>query len=198
LYQFSPALGQVGRNLADVVSALAEVNANPIVLPELSFTGYRLRNRQEVAALSRDPRRSHTVDTLTALCLERDLYLVTGFPERHLDRCFTSALLIGPQGVPHTFRKLHLFAGEKRCFDPGDTPLVATCVRVLVVGPMIWFDWAFPYGCTRPGPRRRRRALPPCWPGADLLPADHARTVHREPGLRCDGQPLRRRYTPPR
>ncbi len=143
-YQFAPAFGQVSRNLAHVLEALAHVQADLIVLPELPFTGYHFRDRQELAALAEDPRRSPTVEALTALCRERDLYLVTGFAEKHLDRYFNSALLIGPQGVVHTYRKLHLFATEKRCFDPGDTPLAVTHVRDIALGMMICFDWVFP------------------------------------------------------
>ncbi|MBN1640059.1 MAG: acyltransferase [Anaerolineae bacterium] len=143
-FQFAPVFGQVERNLAHVVHALARVDADLIVLPELPFTGYHFRDRQELFHLAEDPQHSHTVDSLIALCRQRDLYLVTGFAERQRDRCFNSALLIGPQGIVHTYRKLHLFAAEKRCFDPGDTPLDVSHVRDLCVGMMICFDWVFP------------------------------------------------------
>jgi predicted amidohydrolase len=143
-YQFYPIFGHVRRNLARVVDALAHVDADLIVLPELPFTGYYFRDRRELATLAEDPRRSPTVDSLIGLCQERDLYLVTGFAERHLDRLFNSALMIGPEGVVHTYRKLHLFGTEKACFDPGDTPLAVTRVKGVAVGMMICFDWIFP------------------------------------------------------
>jgi predicted amidohydrolase len=57
---------------------------------------------------------------------------------------FNSALLIGPQGVGHTYRKLHLFSTEKDCFDPGDVPLQVNEVRGFRIGMMICFDWIFP------------------------------------------------------
>ena len=143
-YQFAPAFGQVDRNLAHVVDALSRAEADLVVLPELPFTGYFFRDREELAALAEDPQHSPTVDSLTALCKARDLYLVTGFAERRRDRCFNSALLIGPQGLVHTYRKLHLFGTEKACFDPGDTPLAVTQVRDIAMGMMICFDWIFP------------------------------------------------------
>jgi len=143
-YQFCPSFGQVGANVQRVVDALRGADADLIVLPELAFTGYCFRDRDELASLAEDPRNSTTIDTLTALCHECDFYLVTGFAERHAGKCFNSALLIGPHGVLGTYRKLHLFATEKACFDPGDLPLQVSSVRGVNVGMMICFDWIFP------------------------------------------------------
>lgn len=143
-YQFRPLFGQVGANLQQAVGVLRDADADLIVLPELAFTGYCFRDRDELASLAEDPRASKTVDTLTALCQERSLYLVTGFAEKHADKCFNSALLIGPHGVLHTYRKLHLFDTEKRYFDQGDLPLEVTPVRGMNLGMMICFDWIFP------------------------------------------------------
>jgi predicted amidohydrolase len=149
-YQFNPAFGQVEHNLAHVVTALRDARDALIVLPELAFTGYCFRDRAEAAALAEDPRDSPTVERLVALCRERDLHLVTGFAERAGDRVYNSALLLGPEGLLHVYRKLHLFGREKECFDPGDVSLQVREVRgirrlcVLRVGTMVCFDWAFP------------------------------------------------------
>ena len=143
-YQFHPTFGQVNANLEKVVRALENVDADLIVLPELAFTGYYFQNRDEVQSLAQDPNASPTVDSLVALCRARDFYLVTGFAEKCADRCFNSALLIGPHGLVHTYRKLHLFGTEQDCFDRGDTPLQVHRVRGIKVGMMICFDWIFP------------------------------------------------------
>ena len=143
-YQFAPEFGQVGRNLARVVSALRTVDADLIVLPELAFTGYYFGDRAELEPLAEDPSDSAIVESLVSLCRERDLYLVTGFAEKHLDKCFNSALLLGPEGLIHVYRKIHLFNTEKNCFDPGDTPFRVNEVRGVRVGMMICFDWIFP------------------------------------------------------
>jgi predicted amidohydrolase len=155
-FQFNPQFGQVEQNLAHILSTLDAVEADLIVLPELALTGYSFANRRKVAELAEDPQHSHTVDALVDLCRARDLYLVTGFAERddgccdhdgrshNSERCYNSALLLGPEGLLHTYRKLHLFGTEKACFDPGDTPLQVHEVRGLRVGLMICFDWAFP------------------------------------------------------
>ncbi len=143
-YQFRPHFGKVGRNLKHVIKNLSGVRADLLVLPELAFTGYYFRDREETRALAEDPARSNTVEALVRLCREQDFYLVAGFAERQADKVFNSALLLGPEGLIHTYRKIHLFNQEKDWFDPGDTPLSIRQVRGARVGMMICFDWIFP------------------------------------------------------
>ena len=143
-YQFRPLFGQPRRNVAKVLAALADTTADLIVLPELAFSGYYFRDREEALALAEDPASSETVESLIAFCLKRDLHLVTGFCERSGERVYNSALLIGSRGVEHVYRKLHLFAEEKLCFDPGDIPLSVQAVRGARIGILVCFDWAFP------------------------------------------------------
>lgn len=143
-YQFRPLFGQTENNLQKVLSALAQAAADVIVLPELPFTGYYFRDRAEVLALAEDPAHSNTVEALVELCRRRDFYLVTGFCERRNEKVYNSALLLGPEGVAHVYRKLHLFNEEKRYFDAGDLPLAVHEVRGVKIGLMVCFDWAFP------------------------------------------------------
>lgn len=131
-------------NLGRVVRALRDVRADLIVLPELPFTGYHFRNRKEALALAEDPRDSDTVAALTRLCKQKRMHIVTGFAERRRDKVFNSALLIGPRGLRHVYRKLHLFKDEKSCFDPGDIDLSVQSVDDCKIGMMVCFDWAFP------------------------------------------------------
>ena len=143
-YQFRPIFGQVSRNLQKVTAALAHADADLVVLPELAFTGYHFKDRTEALALAEDPDSSEIVAALTALCKARGFSIVTGFAERRRDKVFNSALLIGPEGLRHVYRKLHLFNNEKNYFDPGDTPLEVQEVEDARIGMMVCFDWAFP------------------------------------------------------
>lgn len=143
-YQFRPVFGRMKKNLVKVMNALHEVNADVIVLPELPFTGYYFTDREEAIRLAEDPADSATVESLVALCKEKNIHLVTGFAERKADKCFNSALLIGPEGLQHTYRKLHLFNEEKNWFDPGDVSIQVQTVRDVKIGMMICFDWIFP------------------------------------------------------
>jgi predicted amidohydrolase len=143
-YQFRPAFGKVRRNVQRVIKGLRDAEADLIILPELAFSGYYFRDRAEAVNLAEDPQQSDTVDSLIRLCREKDFYLVTGFTEKKLDRCFNSALLLGPEGLLHTYRKLHLFNEEKHWFDEGDVPLQVNTVKGVRIGIMICFDWVFP------------------------------------------------------
>ena len=128
-FQFRPLFGQVRKNLLKVLKALEQVEADLIVLPELAFTGYYFQDRSEAMALGEDPANSDTIDTLINLCKARDLYIVSGFAERQNDKLFNSSILLGPEGIVHSYRKIHLFSEEQNCFDPGDRPLQVDTVR---------------------------------------------------------------------
>lgn len=143
-YQYKPRFGDVQFNLRKVIKKLSGVQADLIVLPELAFTGYFFRNRQEVKHLAEDPKKSTTVDALTALCKTNKMHIVTGFTEKSRDKYFNSALLIGPRGVKHVYRKIHLFNEEKKWFDPGNIQLQVNRIADVRIGIMICFDWVFP------------------------------------------------------
>ena len=143
-YQFCPEFGTPAKNLEKVQDTLSGIHADIIVLPELAFTGYLFENRKELKALAEDVSDSRTVRRLTKLCRANDFYLVAGFAERHTDKLYNSALVIGPSGLVSTYRKLHLFNTEKEYFDPGDTPLGMLDIRGAKIGVMICFDWVFP------------------------------------------------------
>jgi predicted amidohydrolase len=143
-YQFKPVFGKVDRNVRKVVNELQKVEVDLIVLPELAFTGYYFSGRDELQGLAEDPDKSTSIDALTSLCKARNFYIVTGFAEKRMDKCFNSAILIGPDGIEHIYRKLHLFNEEKLCFDAGDIPLQINTIRDAKIGMMVCFDWAFP------------------------------------------------------
>ena len=144
-FQFAPLFGEVSENVERVIRALeSNEPADIIVLPELPFTGYHFATRGELLRLAEDPKRSPTVESLTAACKKGNFYLITGFAERAEDKIFNSALLIGPQGHLHTYRKLHLFHNEKDFFEPGDIPLQVVDVEGTKIGMMVCFDWIFP------------------------------------------------------
>ena len=146
-YQFHPVFGDLQHNLTKVVGALKDVSADLIVLPELPFSGYYFRDREELNSLAQEVKNSSIVDSLTRSCKNGNFYLVTGFAEKCKDKLFNSSLLIGPEGLIHTYRKLHLFNEEKIWFDPGDIPLQVNEIRGIKIGMMICFDWIFPEVC---------------------------------------------------
>jgi predicted amidohydrolase len=143
-FQYHPEFGAPKRNLEKVEDSLAGVEADIIVLPELAFTGYFFEDRDELRQLAEEVSDSPTVRGLSRLCRKKSFYLVAGFAERYQKRLYNAALVIGPRGLVHCYRKLHLFNTEKEYFDPGDTPLQTIEIRGAKIGVMICFDWVFP------------------------------------------------------
>ena len=143
-FQFYPRFGDWEYNLHRVLEALGQVRADLVVLPELAFTGYYFQSRREAMSLAQDPANSPILEALTQQCRQQNVYLVTGFAEKEGSRVYNSALLLGPEGLVHTYRKIHLFNEEKEWFDPGDQPLSVQTVRGVRIGMMICFDWVFP------------------------------------------------------
>ncbi|MBL1142476.1 MAG: acyltransferase [Proteobacteria bacterium] len=143
-YQFRPIFGKTDQNCQKIVNALENVDADLIVLPELALSGYYFKDKQETLKYAEDPENSSRLDALCNLAYKRNLHLVIGFAEKQNDHCYNSAALIGPNGIEHLYRKVHLFNEEKFCFDPGDTPFVVNDINGVKIGIMICFDWVFP------------------------------------------------------
>ncbi|GAB4339471.1 MAG: nitrilase [Calditrichia bacterium] len=146
-YQFRPLFGKVKKNVEKVAQTLDGVKADLLVLPELAFTGYYFRDREELFSLAEELHQSPTVERLGDLCQKNEFHIVSGFAEREGEKIYNSALLIGPTGVVAQYRKIHLFNKEKDWFDPGNLPLNVADVKGVKVGMMVCFDWIFPEVC---------------------------------------------------
>ena len=143
-YQFRPLFGKTELNCKKIISALDNVETDLIVLPELALSGYYFKDKYEALNNAEDPDSSRSIDSLIELANRRNMHLVIGFAEKREQQCFNSAALIGPNGIEHIYRKVHLFNEEKFCFDPGDTPFIVNDVNGVKLGIMVCFDWVFP------------------------------------------------------
>lgn len=143
-YQFRPLFGKPEQNSQKILSALENVDADLIVLPELALSGYYFKDKNEALKYAEDPDNSARLDSLVNLANKKNLHLVVGFAEKQGKQCYNSAALIGPNGIEHIYRKVHLFNEEKFCFDPGDTPFIVNDINGVKIGIMICFDWVFP------------------------------------------------------
>jgi predicted amidohydrolase len=142
--QFDPVFGDVEGNLKTVLQALRQAEADLLVLPELPFTGYSFRDREELGSYAEDPRDSAVTEALVSVCGEKDIHLVAGFAERAGEKLYNSSLLLGPDGIISVYRKIHLFMNEPEYFDPGNAAPEVIDVSGVRVGMMICFDWAYP------------------------------------------------------
>lgn len=120
---------------------LFEEGAQVVVLPELAVPGYGWD--PSVMVPGAEPLLGETVTAWTALAREYAGYLAGGFAERDGDRVYNSAVLVGPEGIVLHYRKLHLFAGEKQLFTPGDRGLPVARTAHGTVGVCICYDLRF-------------------------------------------------------
>lgn len=143
--QTSPRYLDYDWNIKDIERRVAGASdADVVVLPELCTTGYNFSSEAEAALHAEDALTGPTSQTLHELAKEHDLHIAAGIPERDGERLYNSQLLVGPEGVVHCYRKVHLFADEKRFFSPGDSFFVSEPIRGVRMGLMVCFDWFFP------------------------------------------------------
>lgn len=141
--QFDPAFGETTTNLDRVAAMIEGLEADLLVLPELFASGYWFESEEQLRALA-EPLDGPTLERVRTWSRELDCAIAAGFPERAGDTFYNSALLTAPEGDLVHYRKLHLFAEEKRWFSPGDRKLEVVEFRGTRMGMMICFDWRFP------------------------------------------------------
>ncbi|HIQ13796.1 MAG TPA: acyltransferase [Thermoprotei archaeon] len=136
--------GNIDYNIERIESLLANIDSfDLIVLPELVYTGYVFRGRDEVIRIST----KYNKKIIEHIKRVSDIYsavVVAGAPEYQGDKVYNSAYIGYKGDIIDTYRKLHLFYKEKIWFDPGDKPLKVYDFRGFKLGVMICFDWRFP------------------------------------------------------
>ena len=143
--QYAVAFGDWSANAATIRRLLVDApDFDLLVLPELAFSGYDFRDRDELHALAEPFHDGPTAMLLRELARERNTVIVAGYAERAQEGCYNSAMLVCPDGAAHNYRKLHLFNREQDVFLPGDTPPTVVDTPAGRIGMMICFDWFFP------------------------------------------------------
>ena len=142
--QFRPDLGDVEGNIQKICRFVENIDAEPIVLPELSNTGYLFTSHREVVKLSEEIPSGRTTQALCRLANVKHAYLVAGLIEKYGQKFYNSSVLVGPDGYIATYRKIHLFYEETLWFTPGDMEFAVYDIGICRVGMMICFDWMFP------------------------------------------------------
>ncbi len=141
--QTSPEFGQTSRNLGRAIAQLDSAVGDLLVLPELFSTGYRFTSQEELNRLA-EPLDGPTVRAVAAHCRERRRFVVAGLAEHAAEGVYNSAIVVGPEGLLGTYRKVHLFHEEKRWFLPGDGGFPVWDLGPCRLGVLVCFDWCFP------------------------------------------------------
>jgi predicted amidohydrolase len=140
-------LGDKEKNLEKaslLIKKASAKGAKMIVLPELFNTGYRVEeNDVELAETIPGP----TTDYLGRLASELDVYLAAAILESGVSKgvVYDTAVLVGPNGLIGSYRKIHLWDFENRRFTKGeDYPVFYT--RYGKVGLQICYEVGYPEG----------------------------------------------------
>lgn len=143
--QMDCVLGDVPANLdrieALVTEAVGDHDAGLVILPECATTGYFVGDRvRELATPADGP----VIARLAALATARGCHLAVGLIESDGSDAYDCLALLAPgDGLAAMYRKVHLFAGERAMFRPGDAPcLVDTTIGRL--GLTVCYDLLFP------------------------------------------------------
>ncbi|MHA1378421.1 MAG: nitrilase-related carbon-nitrogen hydrolase [Candidatus Helarchaeota archaeon] len=146
--QFEPRLNDLEGNRKKIrlliSRTLRKTFSELIVLPELAFSGYNFRSKDEVKENSEILESSDSCRMLIDIANKFNVYIVAGINERADSKYFNSAVVINKNGIVMVYRKLQLFAREKEFFTPGNKPLEIFNIKNVKVGVMICFDWFFP------------------------------------------------------
>jgi predicted amidohydrolase len=145
--QMEPRLGRLVENLEGILLGLesaAEAGAKLAVFPECALSGYGFGSREEgfAHAVRIDGGEVKRVADLSA---RTGCGCIFGLLERDGERLFNACVLIGPDGVIGTYRKVHLpFLGVDMFVDPGDRAFAVHELHGLRVGMHICYDGSFP------------------------------------------------------
>jgi len=145
--QMELELMKVSENLKSILNAVrkaADNEANLIVFPECSLTGYIFSSRDEALPFA-ETIPGPSTKKLASLCEELKVYVVFGLLERESDKLFNAAAFVGPQGLIAGYRKNHLpFLGIDRFVDRGDKPFQVHQTPIGNIGLEICYDIIFP------------------------------------------------------
>jgi predicted amidohydrolase len=114
------------------------------IFPECAATGYCFENLDEGRRFAQ-PLSGPITAELSAACREQDLFAVFGMLEADGSRVFNAAVLVGPEGVLGSYRKVHLpYLGIDMHTSCGDRPFAVHEAGGVRVGMNICYDSAFP------------------------------------------------------
>ncbi len=175
--QMEPRIGEVDANLKSILDRLreaADAGAKLIVFPECALTGYGFDSRDESIPYA-EPIPGLSSKEVAAVCTELGVYAVYGLLERDGERLYNATVLVGPEGVVGTYRKVHLpFLGIDRFVDPGNRPFEVFEIEGVRVGMHICYDGTFPEtGRVLTLLGADVLVLPTNWPIQSLTTAEH-------------------------
>ncbi len=146
---FNSVVGQVQQNLERMIAWVERARAEGaeiICFPELNVTGYCTDPAIEDSAESIPGTISRQLEQIAG---DSGTIILAGMAEKDdKGQLFASHLIVMPDGIAGTYRKLHIAPPEKAVFSPGQqVPLFN--IRGISVGIQLCYDAHFPELSTR-------------------------------------------------
>jgi len=143
--QMDCVLGDVSANLERIEALTREAreqqSADLVVFPECATTGYFVGERARALA---EPADGPINRRLAELATDNGCHLAVGVIEADGNDLYDALALFAPgDGLLASYRKVHLFAGEKRLFTSGHQPAVVP-TDFGVLGLTVCYDLIFP------------------------------------------------------
>lgn len=139
LNQFAPEFPGRDRNWDRIREAAEATEADVVVFPELTSTGYMYQNRAEIAPYSDSREALHSLEPIAR---RHGRLIVGGFAERAGGNLFNSAYAVGPDRT-WVYRKIHLWNMENEIFGTGDRALTFE-FQGHRIGILVCYDLQFP------------------------------------------------------
>ena len=123
--QIDCVLGAPATNRDKIIASMrsaAERGAQLVIFPECALTGYAFNSLEEAIPFA-EKTDGPSSQAIAEACRETGTYAIVGFIEADGDKFYNAAMLVGPNGVVGSYRKVHLpFIGIDRFLTPGDRP----------------------------------------------------------------------------
>ena len=145
--QIDCVLGESATNRNKIIASIraaAEREAQLVIFPECALTGYAFNSLEEAIPFA-EKLDGPSSQAIAEACRETKAYAIAGFIEADDDKFYNAAMLVGPDGVVGSYRKVHLpFIGIDRFLTPGDRPFAVFDLTFGKVGLNICYDISFP------------------------------------------------------
>lgn len=130
--------------MIEKMKVTSSAGANLTVFPECALTGYCFASLEEAIPFAESIPGPST-DILQKVCRELNHSVVTGMLEHAEQGVYNAAVMITPEGVLGSYRKIHLpYLGVDRFATPGDREFTVYAHPQANIGLNICYDSAFP------------------------------------------------------
>src|SRR5215510_6706679 len=145
--QMDPIIGEPKYNreqIAEQIERTGTSSAQLVIFPECAVTGYCYDSLEEAARFA-EPLHGPSLEMFAKACTRAGCYAIAGFIEENGAELYNAAMLVGPDGLVGSYRKVHLpYLGVDRFLTPGNRPFQVFDLPFGRVGINICYDASFP------------------------------------------------------